>query len=83
MKHCWSSFSFHKSCYSICRLQVALRHKGFRIGRQRLRSAMRRQGLRALQSKAYIPRTTDSTHDLRCAPNRLLDQPKLTQANRV
>jgi putative transposase len=29
------------------------------------------------------PRTTDSTHGLRCAPNRLLDQPKPTQANQV
>ena len=60
-----------------------LRHKGHRVGRQRLRTAMRRQGLRALQPKACTPRTTDSTHGLRCAPNRLLDQPKPTQANRV
>jgi len=44
---------------------------------------MRRRGLRALQPKAFTPRTTDSTHGLRCAPNRLLDQPKPTQANRV
>ena len=48
-----------------------------------LRAAMRRRGLRALQPKAFTPRTTDSTHGLRCAPNRLLDQPKPTQANRV
>ena len=32
---------------------------------------MRRRGLRALQPKAYTPRTTNSTHLLRCAPNRL------------
>ncbi|MDJ0367613.1 IS3 family transposase [Hymenobacter sp. H14-R3] len=32
---------------------------------------------------ATWPRTTDSTHGLRCAPNRLLDQPKPTQANRI
>jgi len=76
-------FGFHKRCYGTRRLQVALRHKGHRVGRQRLRTAMRRQGLRALQPKAYTPRTTDSTHGLRCAPNRLLDQPKPTQANRV
>ena len=44
---------------------------------------MRRRGLRALQPKAFTPRTTDSTHGLRCAPNRLLDRPKPTQANRV
>ena len=65
------------------RLRVALREKGHRVGRQRLRTAMRRRGLYALQPKAYTSRTTDSTHGLRCAPNRLLDQPKPTQANRV
>ena len=44
---------------------------------------MRRQGLHTLQPKASAPRTTGSTHGLRCGPNRLLDQPKPTRANRV
>ena len=76
-------FDRHKRCYGTRRLQVALRRKGYRVGRQRLRTAMRRRGLHALQPKAFTPRTTDSTHGLRCAPNRLLDQPKPAQANRV
>ena len=76
-------FGHHKRRYGTRRLQVALRRKGYRVGRHRLRVAMRRRGLRALQPKAFTPRTTDSTHGLRCAPNRLLDQPKPTQANRV
>ena len=41
---------------------------------------MRRWGLHALQPKSFTPRTTNSTHGLRCAPNR---QPKPTQANWV
>ena len=45
--------------------------------------AMRRLGLHVLQLKAYTPRTTDSTHGLRCGPNRLLDQSKPTRANQV
>jgi len=76
-------FGVHKRRYGTRRLQVALRHKGHQVGRQRLRAAMRRRGLHALQPQAYTPRTTDSTHGLRCAPNRLLNQPKPTQANRV
>ncbi|AWM35196.1 IS3 family transposase [Hymenobacter nivis] len=76
-------FAHHKRRYGTRRLRVALRQKGYRVGRQRLRTAMRRRGLHALQPKAYTPRTTDSPHGLRCAPNRLLDQPKPTQANRV
>ena len=77
------AFGVHKRCYGTRRLRVELRRKGHRVGRQRLRTAMRRRGLHALQPKAFTPRTTDSTHGLRCAPNRLLDQPKPTQANRV
>ncbi len=76
-------FGVHKRRYGTRRLQVALRQKGHRVGRQRLRTAMRRRGLHALQPKAFAPRTTASAHGLRCAPNRLLDQPKPTQANRV
>jgi putative transposase len=76
-------FGIHKHCYGTRRLRVELRRKGYRVGRQRLRVAMRRRGLHALQPKAFTPRTTDSTHGLRCAPNRLLDQPKPIQANRV
>ncbi len=76
-------FGVHKRRYGTRRLRVALREKGHRVGRQRLRTAMRRRGLHALQPKAFAPRTTDSTHGLRCAPNRLLDQPKPTQANQV
>jgi len=77
------AFGVHKRCYGTRRLRVELRRKGHRVGRQRLRTAMRRRGLHALQPKAFTPRTTDSTHGLRCAPHRLLDQPKPTQANRV
>jgi putative transposase len=77
------AFRVHQRRYGTRRLQVTLRENGHRVGRQRLRTAMCRRCLRALQPKAYTPRTTDSTHGLRCAPNRLLDQPKPTRANQV
>jgi transposase InsO family protein len=76
-------FGRHQRRYGTRRLQVALRRKGYRVGPQRLRGAMRRWGLHALQHKAFTPRTTDSTHGLRCAPNRLLKQPKPTQATQL
>ncbi len=53
------------------------------MGRQALRTGLRRHGRRALRPKAFAPRTTDSTHGRWCAPNLLLDQPRPTQANRV
>ena len=73
----------HKRCYGTRRLRVELRRKGYRVGRQHLRTAMRRRDLHALQPKAFTPRTTDSTHGLRCAPNLLLNQPKPTQVNQI
>jgi hypothetical protein len=76
-------FDDHKRRYGTRRLRVELRELGHRVGRQALRTGLRRHGRKALQPKAFVPRTTDSTHGQRCAPNWLLDQPKPTQANRV
>ena len=76
-------FDDHKRRYGTRRLQVELREEGHRVGRQALRTGLRRHGRKALQPKSFVPRTTDSTHGKRCAPNLLLDQPKPSQANRV
>ena len=69
------------SRYGTRRLQVEFREKGHRVGRQALRTGLRRHERRASQPKVFAPRTTDSTHGRRCAPNLLLDQPRPTQAN--
>lgn len=77
-------FNHHKRRYAAARrLRVELRGKGYRVGRQALRTGLRRHGLQSLQPKSFVPRTTDSTHGQRCAPKLLLDQPRPTQANRV
>lgn len=77
------TFERHKKRYGTRRLRVALRQQGHHVGRQALRTAMRRRGLRAWPPTACTPRTTDAPHGRRCAPNRLLDQPPSVQANRV
>ena len=76
-------FDHHERCYGTRCLQVELRGKGHRVGRQALRTGLRRHGRRALQPKSSAPRTTDSTHGQRCAPNLLPGQPRTAQANRV
>ena len=76
-------FDHHERRYGTQRLQVELREKGHRVGRQALRTGLRRHHRRALQPKAFAPRTTDSTPGQRSAPNLLLDQPRSAQANRV
>ena len=80
-------FDHHKRYYGIRHLSVELREEGHRIGRHvlrtGLRTGLRRHRQRALQPKTFTPRTTDSTHGRRYAPNLLLDQPRPTQTNRV
>ena len=76
-------FDTHQRRYGTRRLRVELHELGHPVGRQAIRTALRRQARKALQPKAFVPRTTDSTHGKQCAPNLLLDQPKPTQANRV
>jgi transposase InsO family protein len=76
-------FDEHQRRYGARRLQVELRELGHHVGRYAVRTALRRHERKALQPKALVPRTTDSTHGKRCAPNLLLDQPRPTQANRV
>lgn len=71
-------FDHHKRRYGTRRLQVELRELGYLVGRQALRTGLRRHGRKALQPNSFVPRTTDSTHGRRCASNLLLDQPRPT-----
>lgn len=76
-------FDDHQRRYGTHRLQVELCALGRWVGRQALRTASRRHGRKALKPKAFTPRTTDSTHGKRCAPNLLLNQLKPTQSNQL
>ena len=52
----------HKRRYGTRRLQVELREEVHRVGRQALRTGLRRRGRRALPPKSFVPRTANSTH---------------------
>lgn len=78
-----TAFAQHQRRYGTRRLRAELRAQGYAVGRYRLRGVLRRHGLRALQPRRFTPRTTDSTHGHRCAPNHLLGQPRPTHPNRV
>jgi transposase InsO family protein len=59
-------FYEHRRRYGSRRIAAELK-----IGRQRVRSAMKREGLRAIAPKRFKPITTDSRHDHRISPNLL------------
>ena len=64
-------FWFHKRRYGQRRIGADLRDEGIKIGRCRIRSSMRRQGLVAIQPKSFRPKTTDSGHGRLASPNLL------------
>lgn len=63
----------HSRRYGARRIHAELQAGGICIGRHQVRRLMREQGLRAIQPKSFVPRTTDSRHSLGYSPNLLLE----------
>lgn len=59
-------FYEHRRRYGSRRIAAELK-----IGRCKVRSAMKREGLKAIAPKRFVPKTTDSNHDSRVSPNLL------------
>jgi putative transposase len=72
-----------RATYGSPRVTAALRAQGHVVGRHRVARVMRAAGLRGRQKSRFRIVTTDSRHDHPIAPNRLINQPPPTQANRV
>ncbi|WP_460957821.1 IS3 family transposase [Spirosoma litoris] len=54
-----TSFTDHRRRYGSRRLLTELQEQGFEVGRHQLRRLMQAEGLRAIQPRSFIPRTTD------------------------
>ena len=50
------------------------------MGREALFTGLYRHQRSALQPEFFVSHITDSTHEQRCAPNLLRDQPRPTRA---
>ena len=77
------TFSQHKRRYGTRRLRAELRAQGHRIGRHRIRQALHRRDLVALQPRAFVPRTTCSEQGPRVAANHLLARPAPTAPDQI
>jgi putative transposase len=77
------AFRVHKRRYGSRRLVTELQEMGLAIGRKKVRSLMRKQGLVAIQPRSFVPRTTNSRHGKLVAPNLLLDATAPTGPNQV
>ena len=69
--------------YGAPRVQMSLRSRGRRHGRNRIARLMRQEGLVGRQRRRYRLRTTDSNHDQPIAPNRLAQLPKASRPNQI
>lgn len=67
------SFVEHRRRYGSRRLLTELQELGYKVGRHQLRHLMQQAGLRAIQPRSFIPRTTDSRHSGPFSPNLLLE----------
>ncbi len=62
-------FERHSRRYGVRRIVAELQATGHPYGRRQVRRIMQAEGLRAIQPKSFVPRTTDSRHGSRMSPN--------------
>ncbi len=77
-----SIFKTHRRRYGYRRVRSVLADEGIVCAPQRVRRLMRQRGLRALQPRQFVPRTSDGRADAP-SPNLLLDAPLPTLPDRV
>jgi putative transposase len=76
-------FEEHRSRYGAVRISKELQAQGIRIGRHQTQTLMKKQSLVAIQPKSFVPKTTNSNHNLGRSPNLLLNRPVPNQPNEV
>jgi putative transposase len=73
----------HRRRYGSRRIAEELADLGEVCSPRRVGNIMKNQGLRALQPKSFVPKTTDSRHQLGYSPNLLLDRPEPSGVNQL
>jgi putative transposase len=73
----------HRRRYGARRIADELADLGQRCGPRRVAKLLKSQGLRAIQPKSFVPKTTDSRHGLGYSPNLLLESPEPTGINQL
>lgn len=67
-------FIINMKRYGSRRMQVAMANKDINLSRKTVAKLMKEEGLKAIQPKSFVPKTTDSKHGKKVADNLLLDQ---------
>ena len=77
------AFWKHKRRYGARRIAFELGAQGEPCGVEWVAKLLKIQGLRAIQPKSFVPKTTESRHSLGYSPNLLLHAPPPTRTNKV
>ena len=77
------AFILHKRRYGIRRLVPELLDQGLKIGHCKVRRILHEKGLKAIQPKSFVPRTTDSRHPYPISPNLLKGMALPVKMNQV
>jgi putative transposase len=78
-----SVFEEHRSRYGAIRISKELKERGIKMGRHQTQTFMKKQQLVAIQPKSFVPKTTNSSHNLGRSPNLLLDRQTVSRPNEV
>jgi transposase InsO family protein len=76
-------FYEHKRRYGSRRIEAELKGSGIPVGRYQVRHSMEEQGLKAIQPKSFVPKTTQTNPNLKRSPNLLLEMDRINQINTV
>ena len=77
------TFQAHHRRYGVRRLVAELKAQGLALGKHRVQKVLRHNGLRAIQPRSFVPRTTQSRHPYPISPNLLLEHGEATKPNGV
>ncbi len=76
-------FWMHHRRYGARRIAEELADRGEVCSPRWVARILRNQGLRAIQPKSFVPKTTDSQHHLGYSPNLILDTPEPCGVNQL
>jgi putative transposase len=76
-------FLQHRRRYGARRIASELQDRGIDCSAKRVAKVLRNQGLRATQPKSFVPKTTESCHQLGYSPNLLLESDEPTRIDQV
>jgi putative transposase len=73
----------HRRRYGARRIAAELADLGEACSPRRVARVLKTQGLRAIQPKSFVPKTTDSRHHWGYSPNLILDTPEPSGVNQL